>query len=153
MRRGKGKCKEKESGNLTKKLCMGRPWKNRRLLWQVPAFAFAAYVLAIAAWMALSAPGLTEILPWKLRYWTWWDLREGAVIVANVERFRLEHGRLPDAYNTGELVGLGFEDNAVATNPLYSVDGGEYEIRYVEGFDGPYIVYSSRLKEWYCELC
>ena len=153
MRGADGKCKEKETQGIAKKLCMEQPMRKRQLWWKAPLLASGAFVLGIAAWMVLSMPGITEVLPWRLRFWNWMALREGSAIVANVERFRREHGRLPDESNDGELAPLGFEPGGVAAYPLYSVRRTEYEIRYVEGFDGPYVVYSSRLKEWRCELC
>jgi hypothetical protein len=138
---------------IVKKLCMEQSRKTRQAWWRAPVIAAGVSALAIAAWIVLSLPGITEVLPWRLRFWNWMTLRDGAAIVANVERFRQEHGRLPDASNGGELSALGFELGAVAEYPLYSVQGGGYEITYVEGFDGPYIVYSSSAKEWRCELC
>ena len=123
-------------------------WKTA--LWKAPAFTLGACAAVVFIWGASSLFG---ILPWEFQYWNWMDIKSGNAIIANLEQFHREHGRLPDQYNQSEMAALGFEPNAVAYNPLFSAQGSDYEITYVHGFDGPYIVYSSHTKKWRCELC
>jgi len=110
--------------------------------WKVLAYCVGAALLLICVWAALLA-----LLPWQARYWS--DIRAGNAIVANVEQFRREHGRLPDRDNTDEVNALGFTF-PIDYIPDYHAFGDEYEIEYMEGFEGPYIAYSSKLNEWRC---
>jgi hypothetical protein len=80
------------------------------------------------------------------------EITEGNAIIANIEQFRREHGRLPDENKPDEVTALGFELRT-GYHPDYRPTGSEYEIGYYFGFDGPYIIYSSKMKEWRCELC
>jgi hypothetical protein len=121
-------------------------WKTA--LWKVPAYAVAVvFAVMIVASVALS---LLIALPWQAKYWL--DIRAGTTIIANVEQFRRSHSRLPDETKPDELIALGFELGA-GYHPEYRSMGSEYEIEYYQGFDGPRIIYSSRAKQWRCELC
>jgi hypothetical protein len=117
-------------------------WKTA--IWKVPAYALAALCALIIAWVTLLA-----VLPWWVLYSS--DIRAGNTIIANVEQFRREHGHLPDKHNPDEVAALGFELR-VDYYPDYRHYGDEYEIEYFEGFDGPFIIYSSKLKEWRYEI-
>jgi hypothetical protein len=117
-------------------------WKTA--IWKVPAYGLAALFALIIAWATL-----LEVLPWRVLYSS--DIRAGNAIIADVERFRKEHGRLPDSHNPDEVTALGFELRA-NYYPDYRRYGDEYEIEYFEGFDGPYIIYSSKSKEWRYEV-
>src|SRR5262245_50649763 len=105
-------------------------------IWKVPAYAFAVFLVVAIAWITLPA-----VLPWQVRYLG--DIRAGNAIIANIEQFRREHGRLPDRDNTDEVNALGFTF-PIDYFPDYRAFGDEYQIDYMEGFEGPYIVYSSK---------
>ena len=114
-----------------------------------PAYSLGAVLLLICVWAICVWGTLTllEVLPWRVRYWS--DMRAGNAIIAKVEQFRGDHGRLPNRDNIDEVNALGFTF-PVDYSPDYRAFGDEYEIEYMEGFDGPYIAYSSKLKEWQC---
>ncbi len=111
--------------------------------------AWTALVLLLAsAVLGISAP----LLPWNVRYWN--DTWTGDRIISKIEAFRREHGRLPNSHNTEEMVPLGFEDALVDYRPEYEPVGrNAYQITYVEGLDGPNIVYSSITRQWSCDAC
>lgn len=114
-------------------------------LWRVFKQVTAACIGLVAVWIFLA---FTHLLPWKLEYRA--EMSAGNVLIAKIENFRKEHGRLPDAEKPQEIVPLGFELRT-GYHPDYKVAGDYYEITYVFGFDGPYIVYSSRTKQWRCD--
>ena len=120
-------------------------WKTA--LWTVPAYTAAAIAALIVALVLLK---LFNVLPWRLEYWM--EITAGNAIIAKVEQFRIEHGRLPDENKPDEVTALGFELRT-GYHPDYRPMGTEYEIEYYIGFDGPQIIYSSKMKEWRCELC
>jgi hypothetical protein len=111
-------------------------------IWAVPLAVGALIVV----WSAL-----LPFLPWKVVYWG--EMRQGDALVSNIESFRKKNARLPNPEKTEELVSLGFEVR-VGYYPEYRLaGGGEYEIEYYIGFDGPRIIYSSNTRQWHCELC
>jgi hypothetical protein len=114
-------------------------WKTA--LWRVPAYASVVVVVLVFA-------GVFRLGPWRLAFWM--EITAGNAIIAKIERFRVEHGRLPDPDKHDEDTALGFE---LRTNyyPDYLPMSTEYEIVYDIGFDGPRIVYSSSTKGWRCE--
>ena len=113
-------------------------------LWKVPLYSAAALFILVAVWLAL-----VVYLPWQILYWP--EIRAADAIIANVEQFRREHGRLPDENKPDEVTALGFELR-VGYYPDYRPSGDEYEVVYYFGFDGPRLAYSSKTKTWRCEL-
>jgi hypothetical protein len=111
-----------------------------------PVYAAAALASVIAAMLALR---LSNVLPCRLVYLM--EIKAGNALIAKVEQFRVEHGRLPDEKKPDEVTALGFELRA-GYHPDYRSMGTEYEIGYYFRFDGPNIIYSSTTKDWRCEL-
>ncbi len=105
-------------------------------------------LLLVLSVLQISAP----FFPWNVRYWI--DMRTGDRIISSVEAFRQEHNRLPNPHNPDEMVQLGFEDVLVDYRPEYEPVGrNAYQITYIEGLDGPSIVYSSITRQWSCDVC
>jgi hypothetical protein len=80
------------------------------------------------------------------------EIQRGNELVAGIESFKKRHGRLPDPGNVAEVLKLGFKMRT-GYYPEYHVSGGNYELWYPMGFDGPTIKYWSQSGQWYCELC
>jgi hypothetical protein len=108
------------------------------------AIGLTVCALAIAWLLAL------RFLPWDILYFS--QIRDGKELIARIEAFKNHHGRLPDPANVNEVLKLGFELRT-GYYPDYRVSGGNYELWYSFGFDGPTIKYWSGSGKWYCELC
>lgn len=94
---------------------------------------------------------IVSLLPWNFAYWS--ELRQGNTLVKNIESFKTKNARLPNPDNVEEVLALGFELR-VDYYPQYRITStNNYELEYYIGFDGPQIIYSSRDKQWRCELC
>lgn len=68
----------------------------------------------------------------------------------NIETYRKLHKKLPDNDDYRTLEKLGFKMEYIGTKPDYIVDsvGSSYELTYLEGFDGPYLIWNSDEKKW-----
>ena len=77
------------------------------------------------------------------------DIEFGNNLVDRIEEFQKEKGQLPTPGDWTTLEKLGFKMEMVGTVPTYErINENEYELIYLEGFDGPYLLYNSRLKDW-----
>ncbi|HCN48777.1 MAG TPA: hypothetical protein DIT10_06745 [Chryseobacterium sp.] len=77
------------------------------------------------------------------------DIEYGNKLVLNLENYQKEHKSLPRYNDWNTLHQLGFKQQDLGVSPDYAVDStGTYELVYLEGFDGPYLMYSSREKKW-----
>ena len=77
------------------------------------------------------------------------DIEFGNKLADKIEDFKKEKGQLPtpDAWNTLEQ--LGFKIEMLGTDPTYEkINENEFELIYLQGFDGPYLLYNSRQKNW-----
>ena len=81
------------------------------------------------------------------------DIELGERINANIERYRQEHGRLPDQNDTAGLKALGFlHTKAQGWQPGYRPDGaGGYRLIYDDGYDPPYLLWDSQEQQWHLE--
>ena len=70
-------------------------------------------------------------------------------LVDRIKDFKKEKGQLPTPDDWNTLEQLGFKIEMLGTDPTYEkINENEFELIYLEGFDGPYLHYNSRLKEW-----
>lgn len=77
------------------------------------------------------------------------DIEFGNKLVDKFEEFKKENGKLPAQNDWSTLDQLGFRMEMLGTDPSYEkINDYEYELVYLEGFDGPYLLYNSRLKDW-----
>lgn len=77
------------------------------------------------------------------------DIEYGNKLVLNLEHYQKEHHSLPRYDDRNTLHQLGFKQNNPGASPDYAADStGAYELVYMDGFDGPYLMYSSREKKW-----
>ncbi|WP_407402089.1 hypothetical protein [Chryseobacterium sp.] len=76
------------------------------------------------------------------------DIAYGNLLIKNIELYQKNNHRLPENNDWETLSKIGFNKND-NENPVYTVDDfGNYEIVYMEGFDGPYLIWSSKEKKW-----
>lgn len=77
------------------------------------------------------------------------DITFGNTLIKNIEKYKLDHNKLPTEDDWKTLKKLGFQINEVGTKPNYAIDNkGNYEIAFVEGFDSPYLLWNSIDKKW-----
>ncbi|WP_312078892.1 hypothetical protein [Chryseobacterium sp.] len=77
------------------------------------------------------------------------DIESGKKIIQNIENYKKTNGKLPEKGDWKTLEKLGFKPEK--SNPYldYLKDSsGVYELIYVEGFDGPYLMWNSEERKW-----
>ena len=77
------------------------------------------------------------------------DIDFGNDIVNKIDQFEKENQKLPESDNWNVLEELGFKTEMFGTNPTYQkINEKEFELIYLEGFDGPYLMYNSKSNKW-----
>lgn len=77
------------------------------------------------------------------------DIDFGNELVSKIEQFKTENNRLPETDDWKVLDELGFKTEMLGTDPTYQkINQKEFELIFLEGFDGPYLVYNSKSNEW-----
>lgn len=96
-------------------------------------------------------------------YLIWWnlpltinrhsDIKFAEKIIENIENYNHKTNVLPDNRDWETLKKFGFQDEMDFLQPEYSrIDSVTLELIYIEGFDGPYLMWNSKervLKEGY----
>jgi len=91
-------------------------------------------------------------------YFIWWnlplsinrnsDIKLGEHLIQNIESYQKQNG-LPDNNDWETLKKIGFRDRIDFLQPEYSkLNETEFELIYMEGFDGPYLMWNSKEKKW-----
>ncbi|WP_291274397.1 hypothetical protein [Flavobacterium sp.] len=91
-------------------------------------------------------------------YIVWWnlpltinrssDIKLGEKIIENIEKYQREND-LPNDNDWKILKRFGFRDKIDFLQPEYrKLDEKNFELVYVEGFDGPYLMWNSRERKW-----
>ncbi|MFZ4402048.1 MAG: hypothetical protein ACOYO1_18610 [Bacteroidales bacterium] len=91
-------------------------------------------------------------------YFIWWnlpltinrksDIKLGEEIIKNIEKYKKTNG-LPDNNDWETLRKFGFRDKIDFLQPEYSrIDSVTFELIYIEGFDGPYLMWNSKERVW-----
>ncbi|SDW88554.1 hypothetical protein [Flavobacterium degerlachei] len=91
-------------------------------------------------------------------YFIWWklpltinrssDIKLGEKIIKNIENYKTTN-ELPDNDDWKTLRGFGFRDKIDFLQPEYRrVDKETFELIYIEGFDGPYLMWNSIERKW-----
>ena len=77
------------------------------------------------------------------------DIKFGNSLIENITAYKDSTGHLPKNSEWHTLKKLGFKVKEVGTIPDYtSNSNGNYEITFIEGFDGPYLSWNSIDKSW-----
>nr|WP_320023147.1 hypothetical protein [uncultured Draconibacterium sp.] len=77
------------------------------------------------------------------------DIKYGNELVREVKNFQSIHNRLPEPDSSQILLDLGFKMGFLDVEHAYQkINDSEFEIIYLEGFDGPYLFYNSKTDNW-----
>jgi len=77
------------------------------------------------------------------------DINFGNDIVNKIDLFEKENLKLPETDDWKVLEELGFKTEMLGTTPTYQkINEKEFELIYLEGFDGPYLMYNSKSNKW-----
>ncbi|MCS3532746.1 hypothetical protein [Chryseobacterium sp. JUb7] len=76
------------------------------------------------------------------------DIEFGNKIIQNIETYQKNKGRLPQNDDWKTLEKLGFKMEDLGVSPVYTTDDKSYELTYVDGFDGPYLIWNSQERKW-----
>ncbi|MEZ7498887.1 hypothetical protein QO200_09055 [Flavobacterium sp. Arc3] len=91
-------------------------------------------------------------------YFIWWklpltinrssDIKLGEQLIENIESYQKQNG-LPNNNDWKTLRKFGFEDKIDFLQPEYrKLDDDNFELIYVEGFDEPYLMWTSTERKW-----
>lgn len=76
------------------------------------------------------------------------DIKLGEKIISNIEIYQKENG-LPDNNDWETLRKFGFRDKIDFLQPEYiKLDDNNFELVFIEGFDGPYLMWTSIDRQW-----
>ena len=76
------------------------------------------------------------------------DIKFGNELIEKIENYKKSNGKLPETNDWQTLEKLGFKKDESA-NPTYTSEpNGNYELVYIDGFDGPYLLWNSQEKKW-----
>src|SRR5690606_28852889 len=77
------------------------------------------------------------------------DIKFGNKLIENISSYQSQFNELPKNDDWKTLENLGFEIEILGTKPSYEYNqNGEYELVFLEGFDGPYLMWNSKEKKW-----
>jgi len=77
------------------------------------------------------------------------EIELGNSLIKNIYTYQIKYNKLPDNNDSQTLKKLGFTMDMLGTKPSYETNlKGEFEIVFLEGFDGPYLLWNSKLKKW-----
>ena len=80
------------------------------------------------------------------------DIKLGEEIIKKVEAYKKMNG-LPRNGDWKTLRTFGFRDEGLFLQPEYSrIDNQTFELFYIEGFDGPYLMRSSKERKWKVDM-
>lgn len=73
----------------------------------------------------------------------------GNKLIENIDSYQSKFNELPKNDDWETLESLGFNIEMLGTQPSYECNqNGEYELVFLEGFDGPYLMWNSNEKKW-----
>lgn len=77
------------------------------------------------------------------------DIEAGNKIIKNIEAYQKANGKLPKNNDWKTLKRLGFNLEGSVSYLSYATDNnGNFELAYLEGFDGPYLLWNSTERKW-----
>ena len=76
------------------------------------------------------------------------DIKFGTELIEKIDDYKKSNGKLPETNDWQTLEKLGLQKDNVE-KPVYTKDqNGNYELVYIDGFDGPYLLWNSQEKKW-----
>ena len=76
------------------------------------------------------------------------DIEFANKIISKIDIYQTTN-ELPESNNWEILKLFGFKDNKDFLSPEYTkIDANTYELVFVEGFDGPYLMWNSEERKW-----
>ncbi len=67
----------------------------------------------------------------------------------NIKEYEKLNNTLPESNNWKTLTKFGFINETLGTKPAYEkINDNEFELIYLYGFDGPYLLYNSKSEKW-----
>jgi len=76
------------------------------------------------------------------------DIQTGNDAIEKIEGYKTTHGGYPETGDWEILRKIGLKFRGETTWPDYRRIRDSYVLRFLEGFDGPYLTYSSEEKKW-----
>ncbi|KIC63647.1 hypothetical protein [Chryseobacterium taiwanense] len=77
------------------------------------------------------------------------DSETGNTIIKNIEAYQKANGKLPGNNDWKTLKKLGFNLESSVSYLSYTTDNhGNFELAYLEGFEGPYLLWNSKERKW-----
>ena len=77
------------------------------------------------------------------------DIKLGNELIEKIEGYKKSNGKLPANNDWRTLEKLGFTMKDLGTTPSYVKDSSNnYELVYIDSFDGPYLLWNSQEKKW-----
>ncbi len=98
-----------------------------------------------------------------ISYCIWWnllvtikrrvDVKFGNELISKIKQYKKQVGQLPNTNDWKALKQLGFKDKGDFFVPNYQkLNDTAFELAYLEGFDGPYLLWNSYSKQWKKEM-
>jgi hypothetical protein len=77
------------------------------------------------------------------------DIDLGNTLIENINSYKSKYNEIPATDDWKTLEKLGFKIEMLGTKPNYENNqNNEYELVFLEGFDGPYLMWNSKEKKW-----
>jgi len=77
------------------------------------------------------------------------DIKLGNELIEKIEGYKKSNVKLPANNDWRTLEKLGFTMKDLGTTPSYVKDSSNnYELVYIDSFDGPYLLWNSQEKKW-----
>jgi len=93
-------------------------------------------------------------------YFIWWhlpvsinrhsDIKLGNQVIEKIDYYLKLNKKLPNSYdwNTLKNLGIRFYSSELAKPEFNNLNDSIYELVFVEGFDGPYLMWNSSERKW-----
>ncbi|MDF2553286.1 MAG: hypothetical protein K0R77_2561 [Chryseobacterium sp.] len=76
------------------------------------------------------------------------DIKFGNELINSIEEYKKTNQKLPENNDWQTLEKLGLKKDESA-NPIYTSDkNGNFELVYIDGFNGPYLLWNSQERKW-----
>jgi hypothetical protein len=105
------------------------------------------YILISIFLLSIISIGIYWKLPFELTRKE--DIKQGNTLIDNITDYQIKYNKLPDNNDLRTLEKLGFKIEMLGAKPSYETNqNGEFEIVFLEGFEGPYLMWNSKVKKW-----
>ncbi|STZ04136.1 Uncharacterised protein [Moraxella equi] len=86
-------------------------------------------------------------LPIHIKYY--FKIKQGDILIDNIADYQSKFQKLPDAQDYKTLEKLQFPSKNEYISPEYQkINETDYKLTYIEGFDCPYLMWSTQNREW-----